>query len=267
MEAIFAPENRLRQMLRVEAALAGAQAGLGIIPKRAADEIEKKATLEHVKPEEVARLREEKGHGIAAMVELLTAACGESGRYVHLGATSNDISDTALALQMKEGIALLKSKLDGLFTETHLAALKRCEERIKECERRVLVGKLSGAVGTHAAFGKKGLELEAEVMRILGLGAAGPSNQLVQRDRHAELVLCLSILAGVLEGIALDTDSKDVLESARLARSKAACALENVAVEHEGELTTLPFELVVIPELFIKSHKMLKELEKVLTEP
>ncbi len=271
MEGLFSPENRLRRMLGVEAALARAQSDLGVIPKRAAEEIERKATLKHVKSAEVAKLREEKRHGVVAMVEILSKACGESGSYVHFGATSNDISDTALALQIKDALELLKESLEKLesqlYTDAHITSLERSREHINECEKRIIVGKLSGAVGTHAALGEKGREVEAEVMQILGLKTATASNQLLQRDRHAELALYLAGLAGVLEGIAVEIGCDSALGPARIVRSRANCALENIAVEHEGELTTLPFEVVVIPEIFILTSEMLDAIGEGLKAP
>ena len=94
VKAIFSEESNLRNMLEVEAALAQAEAEAGIVPKKDADEIQKHANLESVRIEEVKKVEGEIGHNVMAIVKVLSAASGESGKFVHLGATSNDITDT-----------------------------------------------------------------------------------------------------------------------------------------------------------------------------
>ncbi|HEX54509.1 MAG TPA: adenylosuccinate lyase, partial [Candidatus Altiarchaeales archaeon] len=233
---IFEEEYRLQKMLDVEAALAIAHSKVGNIPKSAAEEISKKANILHVKLERVKEIESEINHDVMAMVKALAEQCGSSGKYVHLGATSNDITDTALALQFREYLRFLFDDLDRIknvllnlanehknlvcIGRTHgqhslpityglKFALWACEiqrhiDRINECKERLLVGKMSGAVGTQAAFGKKGIEIQNIVMEILKLRPAIVSNQILQRDRHAEFLLNLALIAETLNKMATE---------------------------------------------------------------
>jgi len=196
MKALFSEEAKLARMLQVEAALAAAQAELRLIPKAAATAIAAKATTAAVRPERVARLEKETGHDVMAVVLALTEQCGaDAGRYVHLGATSNDITDTATALQLREALTILRRGLNTLartladLAEKHRGTLMlgrthgqaatpitfglkmavyalevlRQRERLDEMEARVVVGKMSGAVGTGAAMGPKAVAQACEI--------------------------------------------------------------------------------------------------------
>src|SRR5436309_8365595 len=115
MKSIFEEEARLQRLLDVEAALARAEAKVGLVPREAAAEITKKATTKHVRVARVMELEKETRHDLMAVVLALTEACsGDAGRYVHLGATSNDISDTATALQLRDAIRVLQEGLQAL---------------------------------------------------------------------------------------------------------------------------------------------------------
>ncbi|MBN1539891.1 MAG: adenylosuccinate lyase, partial [Candidatus Thermoplasmatota archaeon] len=216
MKELMSYKARVSRCLQVEAALARAQAKIGNIPMNAAEEITKKASLEYVDLERVAGIESKIHHDIMAIINALTEVCdGDAGKYVHLGATSYDMVDTALALQIRDGLALLDKGLEALeevladkaerykglvmVGRTHgqfaipitlglkiavwLAEFHRHRQRLQECRKRVLVGKMSGAVGTGAGLGEKAFEIESMVMEELGLGVEEASTQIVQRDR------------------------------------------------------------------------------------
>lgn len=223
---IFSEENRLLTQLKVEAALARAHAKLGNIPKESAAEITKKADLKYVSNERVKQIETETKHDVMSVVKALSEQCGEAGKYVHLGATSNDIIDTASAVQIKESLDLIDNDLDKLIGtlsklakkhrktlmvgRTHgqfaipttfgfkiagyLSEVMRHKERVAEMRSRVCVGKMSGAIGTGAALGPKVLEIQDIVMEDLGLGVEEAATQIVCRDRYAELVTTMSII-------------------------------------------------------------------------
>ncbi|RLI93639.1 MAG: adenylosuccinate lyase, partial [Candidatus Altiarchaeales archaeon] len=318
---IFEEEYRLQKMLDVEAALAIAHSKVGNIPKSAAEEISKKANILHVKLERVKEIESEINHDVMAMVKALAEQCGSSGKYVHLGATSNDITDTALALQFREYLRFLFDDLDRIknvllnlanehknlvcIGRTHgqhslpityglKFALWACEiqrhiDRINECKERLLVGKMSGAVGTQAAFGKKGIEIQNIVMEILKLRPAIVSNQILQRDRHAEFLLNLALIAETLNKMATEirnlqrTEIAEVSEKfekkqvgsstmphkrnpihaericglSRVIKANAIASLDNIPLWHERDLTNSSCERIIIPEACILTDYIL----------
>ncbi len=330
MKKVWEEESKLRYWLRVEAALARAHAKLENIPEEVAKEISEKATLKHVKLERVKEIEKEIHHDLMAMVKALSEACeGDAGKYVHLGATSYDIEDTALALQFRDALKIIEGDLKELkevlleLAEKHkkticvgrthgqhalpttygfkfalyATEIQRHLERLEELKKRILVGKMSGAVGTQASFGSKGLELQALVMRDLGLKPALISTQVVQRDRHAELMSFLALIACTLEKVAKEirnlqrTEIAEVFEPftskqvgsstmphkrnphkcericglARIMRSNVLPALENVALEHERDLTNSSVERVILPESFILVDYMLRQMKEILS--
>jgi len=233
---IFSERNRLLYQLKVEAALARAHAKMGNIPEKAADEITRKANLENVKIERVREIEEEIHHDVMAMVKALAEVCGDAGKYVHLGATSYDIVDSANALQIMEAMDIIESGLSEL-KETLLNLAKRYRDtvmlgrthgqyalpitfgmkmavfasetdrhirRIKQCIEEIAVGKMSGAVGTGAALGKYFFEIQDTVMSELGLKAEIPSTQIVGRDRYIALISTLANIAASMEKFATE---------------------------------------------------------------
>lgn len=236
VKSIFSEESNLKLMLEVEAALARAEAEAGIVPREAAEGISKHANLESVKIEEVKRIEKEIGHNVMAMVKVLTLASGESGKFVHLGATSNDITDTANALQFKKFYSLLvddllnlsevlydvsKTNLNtvmigrthgqhalpitfGLKTSVYLSEVMRHIERVEESRKRVVVGKFMGAVGTGAALGKETMKVQSILMKNLGIGEEEGPTQIVDRDRYVEYVSMIANIATSLEKFATE---------------------------------------------------------------
>lgn len=233
MKTVWSEENRFCCVVSAETALVSALASCGIIPEEDAN-----AVSSHAHEATLARAKEieaEIGHDLMGMVKALSEVCGEAGRYVHFGATSSDILDTATGLQLKQALDILDAKLEGFLAvllnraeETkHLVCIARthgqhalpmtyglrfavwAEEiarhrlRISEIRPRAAVGKLTGAVGTLASLGKDGLRVQAEMMRRLGLSDAGLTTQVIARDRYAEYIFLLANIASTLEKIAV----------------------------------------------------------------
>jgi len=225
MRKIFEEETRFQRMLDVEAALAWAHAEVGNIPRSDAERIMAAASIEHVKISRIKEIEREIKHDVAALVRALAEASGPSGAYVHLGATSYDIVDTATALQLKEALNLIERRLNDLekilmektlqykntlmMGRTHgqhalpitlgfkfaiwMREISRHIQRIRQCRDRVVVGKMSGAVGTQAGLGEQAFKIQELVMQKLGIKPADISSQIVQRDRHAELICVFSL--------------------------------------------------------------------------
>ena len=313
MLKIFEEEARVQKLLDVEAALALAHAEVGNIPRKDAEKIAAMAYTKYVKVERVKAIEKEIKHDIASLVRALSEVCGSSGAYVHLGATSYDIVDTANALQLKDALGLIEKKLADLkeilkkqaaqhkgtimIGRTHGQhalpitlgfkfsvwgyEVNRHIERLNECKKRVLAGKISGAVGTQAGLGEHSEVIQELVMKRLGLHAAEISTQIVQRDRYAELVCIYAMVASSLENFATEIRelqrpeigelseafeaSKQVGSStmphkqnpetcervcglARIVRSLAAPALEDVVTWHERDLTQSSAERFILPE-------------------
>jgi adenylosuccinate lyase len=322
MRLVFEEETRVQKMLDVEAALAWAHAEVGNVPRKDANRIMAAALLEHVKLARVKEIEREIKHDVAALVRALAEASGSSGAYVHLGVTSYDIVDTANALQLKEALELIGKKLDELervlmnkavqykstvmMGRTHgqhalpmtlgfkfavwMREVSRHVQRLEQCKQRVLVGKISGAVGTQSGLGEHAMKIQELVMQRLGLKPAEISTQIVQRDRHAELVSLLAIIASSLDNFATEIRElqrpeiaelseqfeaeKQVGSStmphkrnpeicervcglARIVRSLVVPALENVVTWHERDLVQSSAERFIIPESCILTDHML----------
>jgi len=233
---VFSEESKLHLLLEVEAALARAHASTGRIPGPAATVITKKAASGDVKLARVKAIEREIQHDLMAVVKALSEVCGDAGKYVHLGATSYDIIDTANAMQMKEAFGLLRAQLQRLkaallkLARTHretvmlgrthgqaaspitfglkmavfAAETQRHVDRIDDALPRIAVGKLSGPVGTGAGLGKDALDLQRTVMEELDLGVEEASTQIVQRDRYVEALALLANVATSMDRFATE---------------------------------------------------------------
>jgi adenylosuccinate lyase len=264
MLKIFEEEARVQKLLDVEAALALAHAEVGNIPKADAQKIAEKATTKFVKVDRIKAIEKEIKHDIASLVRALSEQCGESGAYVHLGATSYDIVDTANALQLKDATAVLEKRLADFkgILKTQASAYKatvmigrthgqhalpitlgfkfavwgyevaRHLQRLKEAKKRVSAGKVSGAVGTQAGLGKHAEKIQTLVMKRLGLSAAEISTQIVQRDRYAELVCINGMIASSLENFAT--------EIRELQRPEIAEVFESFEAKKQVGSSTMP---------------------------
>ncbi len=326
MNALFEDEYKLCSWLEVEVALAKAHAKLKSIPFEAAGEIE--AAAKEVKLARVLKIENEIHHDLMAMVRALSEKCGKYGGYVHFGATSYDIEDTATGLTLKRAIGILRGHLEetssllkkhaiekkGLvcIARTHgqhavpttygmkfalwYAEVQRHLDRLKRAEENISVGKMSGAAGTMATFSGKGFEIQELVMKQLGLAPAKVTNQVVQRDRHAEVLFDLALIAATLEKIAKEIrnlqrneimeisepfaqkqvgsstmpqkrnphKSERICSLARLVRSNVAVALENIPLEHERDLTNSANERFILSESFIVTDYMLSQMNVIL---
>jgi len=331
MKDIFSDENKLKCLLQVEAALARAHAKLGTIPESAAKEISRKATDGSVKPARVAKIEDQIKHDIMAVVKALTEQCSpKAGKYVHLGATSNDIIDTATAMQIKQALAIIEqdvidvtralAKLAekhrdtvmvgrthgqwaipttfGLKMAVYALEMVRQLERLHEMRPRICVGKMMGAVGTGAAFGKKALRLQALVMKDLGLETPIATTQILQRDRYAELAFHLANIASSLEKFATEVrnlqrreigevqeyfdvkkqvgsstmaqkrnpiTSENICGLARVVRGLLITSFENIPTWHERDLTNSSAERFTIPHAFVLTDHLLRNSVQVFT--
>jgi adenylosuccinate lyase len=316
MASIWSDEGKLRTWLAVELAATAAWAELGVVPAEAADAIQAKAVPPA--PERVAELEATLHHDTAAFVDAVAEQLGEEGRWFHYGLTSSDVVDTALALQIREAGALILEGIDRAFAtvvaradqhrttlqmgRTHgvhaepttfglkLAGwafeLDRGRRRMTRALDGMRVGKLSGAVGTYAATDP---ELERIACERLGLEPAPTSTQILQRDRHAEVLTALAIVASSLDTFALEirhlarTEVAEVQEPfgkgqkgssamphkrnpvvaericglARVVRGTALVGLENVALWHERDISHSSAERVVVPDAFLALDYML----------
>ncbi len=322
MYAVFTEEAKLQSWLDVEVALTWAHAELGTIPKRCAIEIESKAKVGIVKVERCKEIEEKTKHDLLAMVYALQEVCeGDAGGYIHLGATSYDTEDTALALQLRKAMdiiegdlmALLKVLLDKAMEHRETVCIGRTHgqhalpmtygmkfalwasevarhlDRLTETRKRVEVGKMSGAVGTMASFGEKGFEIQRLTMERLKLEPALITNQIIQRDRHAELQCLLALIAGTMDKMGRElrnlqrTEIAEISEPvrspsstmpqklnpsntericglARIVRGSVNASLESIALEHERDISNSGMERINIPEGFILTDYILRQM-------
>src|SRR2546430_4875799 len=323
MKGISGGEPRLQRLLDVEAALARAEAKVGLVPREAAAEITKKATTKYVTVKRVEELERETRHDLMAVVLALTEACtGDAGKFVHLGATSNDIQDSATALQLRSAIQVIDEGLGNLIEALSELAAKhkktimlgrthgqaavpitfglkmavfasdvaRQRERLRQATPRIVVGKMSGAVGTGAAFGPRASEIQSSVIAALGIGVEEASTQVVGRDRHAEFIAVVANLAASLEKFCTEVrnlqrteigevaeafeakkqvgsstmaqkenpvGSENVCSLSRVVRSLVIPALENVPLWHERDLTNSASERIILPHGCVLIDEML----------
>ncbi len=316
MAAIWSDEGKLATWLEVELAATAAWAELGVVPAEAAARI---AQATPPGSERVAELEATLHHDTAAFVDAVSEELGEEGRrWFHYGLTSSDVVDTALSLQIREAGALILAGLERAFVTVSACAqehrdtlqigrthgvhaepttfglklagwafeLARDRERIARALEGMRVGKLSGAVGTYAATDP---ELERLACDRLGLEPAPSSTQILQRDRHAELLAALAVVASSLDAFALEirhlarTEVGEVQEPfgrgqkgssamphkrnpvvaericglARVVRACSLVGLENVALWHERDISHSSAERVAIPDAFLALDYML----------
>jgi adenylosuccinate lyase len=316
MARIWSDERKFETWLEVELAALDAWAELGVVPADAARAVRRHARTPAA--ERVAELERATGHDLAAFVDAVQAELGEEGRWLHYGLTSSDVVDTGLALQVRDAGGLLLEGIDGAFdavvarAEEHRATLcigrthgvhaepttfglklagwafelDRDRRRLQRALEGMRVGKLSGAVGTYSATDP---ELERIASERLGLEPEPVSTQVVPRDRHAELLSALALVASSLERFALEirhlarTEVREVQEPfaagqkgssamphkrnpivaericglARVVRAAAAVGLENVALWHERDISHSSAERVVVPDAFLALDYML----------
>ncbi len=235
MREVFSDHALISRYAEVEIALARAEAACGVIPPHAAEEIASRTNVAALDFDLLRRETEIVGYPILPLVHQIAQQCGEAGRYLHWGATTQDIMDTAVVLQMREGLAIIEKDIDtlrGVLVDlsrryrdapmagrTHLqqalpvtfgykssiwlAAFDRHAERLAQLKPRVLVGQFGGAAGTLASLGDKGFDVQRALCEGLGL-AVPASTWHVARDGFAETLNFLALVTGSLGKIALD---------------------------------------------------------------
>jgi len=330
MKAILSEDNRLHIQLKVEAALALAHAKVGDFTLADARLIASACEPDKISLDRVKELELETKHDVMAMVKAITEKAGKAGRYVHLGATSNDIVDTATALQIKSALDLIEDDVDKLIltlaklakkyrstimvARTHgqfaipttfgfkiagyMSEMLRHKERLREVRNRAAIGKMSGAVGTGAAFGAHFKQIQIEVMKQLGIGYEEAATQIVCRDRYAEVVGLLALICTSCERYATEIrnlqrsevqevaeafdsekqvgsstmaqkknpiTSENVCGLARIARGFVYPALENMILWHERDLTNSSAERFIIPHVFVLTDDILTKTEEVFS--
>jgi adenylosuccinate lyase len=316
MARIWSDEAKLEGWLAVELAALDAWAQVGTVPQATASAIRAQTTAPT--PERVAELEQTTNHDVAAFVDAVTSELGPEGRWFHYGLTSSDVLDTALALVVQDAGRLVLEGIERAFTavahradehrdtltigRTHgvhaepttfglklvgwAFQLTRDRRRVESALEGMRVGKLSGVVGTYSATTP---EVERIACEKLGLEPAPSSTQILQRDRHAELLSALALVASSLERFALEirhlarTEVREVEEPfapgqkgssamphkrnpivaericgiARLVRGYALVGLENVALWHERDISHSSAERVILPDAFLAVDYML----------
>ena len=323
MGAIWSDQRRYETWLQVEIAAADAMAEAGLVPREAARDIREKGTFDIARIEEIEQTTQ---HDVIAFTTAVAEHVGPSARWLHFGLTSSDVLDTAQAIQMREACDLILKDLDALAAavraraeehrrtpmigRTHgvhaepitfglklavwYAEIQRAIDRVRRAREAVSAGKISGAVGTFAHLDPS---IEARVCARLGLTPAPVSSQVIQRDRHAELLSALAIVAASLEKFALEirglqkTEIGEVEEPfgkgqkgssamphkrnpigceqicglARLIRANAMAALENVALWHERDISHSSVERIILPDSFIALDHMLRRFTRIVS--
>jgi adenylosuccinate lyase len=322
MGAIWSDQRRYETWLEVELAAADAMAEAGLIPREAAAEMRAKGAFDIARIEEIEAVTQ---HDVIAFTTAVAEKVGPAARYLHFGLTSSDVIDTAQALQMREACGLIVKNISALMEavreradehrmtpmigRTHgvhaepmtfglklalwYAELRRNLDRVLRARDIVSAGKISGAVGTFAHLDPS---IEARVCERLGLEPAPVSSQVIQRDRHAELMSALAITAASLEKFALEirglqkTEIGEVEEPfgkgqkgssamphkrnpigceqivglARLLRANAMAAFENIALWHERDISHSSVERVILPDSFIALDHMLRRFTRIV---
>jgi len=322
MARLWSDESRFAAWLRVEIAATEVLAERGVVPKAALEAISTRARFDVKRIEEIER---EVQHDVIAFVSNVAESIGFEGRYLHYGLTSSDVVDTALSMLMRDALDLVRAGVVGLmdavreraFRHKHApmigrthgvhaepmtfglklalwhAELQRQLARLERARATIAVGKLSGAVGT---FSHLPPEVEEAVCAKLGLLPAPISSQVLQRDRHAEVLTTLALVAASLEKFATEvralqkTEVREVEEPfgsgqkgssamphkrnpvgceqvtglARLVRANALAALENVALWHERDISHSSVERVIVPDSFLALDHMLARFTRIV---
>ena len=305
MQKVWSDENKFARWIEVEIAVCEAWAELGVVPKSAIPRIKKA----RVDLKRMAEILKETHHDMTAFLRAVAESLGDESRFIHFGLTSSDVMDTALSLQMVEAADLLAGDIEELISvlsgmalkykytpmigRTHgvhaepisfglklalwVEEMKRNRQRLEEARKVMAVGKISGAVGTYATLTP---EVEVKACARLGLAPAPVSSQILQRDRHAQFVTTLAIVASSLEKFATEirglqrTETREVEELfeagqtgssamphkrnpelcericglARLVRGYAVTAMENIALWHERDISHSSAERIILPD-------------------
>jgi adenylosuccinate lyase len=324
MGRIWSEQHKFETWLQVEIAAAEVMAEEGLIPREAAAEIKQKSSFSIDRVQAIERVVK---HDVIAFTQAVAENIGEAGRFLHFGLTSYDVVDTALGLRLVAAADLILAGIDnlariakgraldhkrtvmvgrthGVHAEPMTFGLKlalwytelgRSRERVARARQAVAVGKLSGAVGTFAHLSPA---TEEKVCARLGLAAAPVSSQVLQRDRHAEMLAALAILASQLDKFATEirslqrTEIREVEEFfsekqkgssamphkrnpvtceqisglARIVRGNLQAALENIPLWNERDISHSSVERVILPDSFILTDHLLRKMAEVLDQ-
>ena len=322
MAAIWSASHKTDTWLRVELMVCEGWAREGIIPQEAMEKIRRAS----YNGERMQEIEQETHHDVISFLRSIQEQLGPEGRFIHLGLTSSDVLDTGLAAQLKEAGILLTTSLAELVQTVAQAAvqykytlmvgrthgihaepttlglklalwvdeLRRGQERLAAALEEVTVGKISGAVGTHATVPP---QIEEFVCEEMGLGVEPISSQIVQRDRHAHFITSLALLGSSLEKMAQEirhlqrTEISEAFEPfaagqqgsssmphkrnpelcericglARVLRGFAVTAMENIALWHERDISHSSAERIIIPDACILAHYMLHTFTHVMS--
>ena len=322
MARIWSEQNRFQAWLDVEIAATEVLAERGTVPKEALAAIKERAKFDVAR---IDAIEKEVQHDVIAFVSNVAENVGPEGRWLHYGLTSSDVVDTALSVLMRDACDLILTDVDALMDAVKTRALEhrntpmigrthgvhdepmtfglklaiwhselaRDRERLVRARKTIAVGKLSGAVGT---FSHLPPAVEEAVCARLGLEPAPIASQVLQRDRHAELMTTLAILAASLETFATEvralqkTEFRELEEPfragqkgssamphkrnpvgceqvtglARLVRANALAALENVALWHERDISHSSVERVIVPDSFLALDHMLRRFTDIV---
>ncbi len=330
MRDIFEEENTLNYQLLFEAVVAEVQAELGIIPLDASKEISdivknKKVTLQRVK-----ELEAKTDHDTAAMIEAMSELCDKARPWIHYGLTSYDVIDSRISMQIRDALAIIEPKIKRLMLllidlalrykelpavgRTHgqhasiisfglkfavwLSDLIAHIQHLNQLKERVLVCKTLGVVGTGSLMGKDALRVQELVAKRLNLYPIDAATQVVSRERHAEMLQFIALLASTLDKIAVEIrnlqrseiyevsepfkegqigssavpvkrnpiKSERISSLARILRATSHVALENIALWHERDLSNSSNERFIIPISFILLDEMLNSINNVLRD-
>ena len=305
MKRVWSDESKFAKWLEVEIAVCEAWAELDVIPREAVPKIK----LARLNLKRMGEILKETHHDMTAFIRSVAESLGDESRFIHLGLTSSDVIDTALSLQLTEASEILnqdikelisvlaqeaiKHKYTAMIGRTHgihaepltfglklalwVEEMKRNRQRLAEAKRAIAVGKISGAVGTYATLSP---QVEEKTCARLGLAPAPISSQILQRDRHAQFVTTLAIIAGSLEKFATEirslqrTETREVEEPfgasqtgssamphkrnpelcericglARLVRGYALTSMENITLWHERDISHSSTERIILPD-------------------
>lgn len=331
MIEIFSEQKKIDYQLEIEGAAAVSQSEIGLIPKSVGKKILKAATSGKITVKRIKQLEAKSDHDTAALVESLSEKCTKDARpWIHYGLTSNDLVDTSNSMQMRDALSIIQPKVAkiasilakravqyskvpavgrthgqhasiisfGLKFANWAAEMAKHVERIEQIKERILVCKTLGVVGTGSLMGAKSLEVQKRVAKRLRLYPAEVTTQVIPRERYAEYIFEMALIAATLEKMAIEirnlqrTEIAEVAERfkkgqmgssavpvkrnpikservssfSKMLRSQVGIAFENIPLWHERDLSNSANERFVIPTASILADEMLETMTKIISD-
>lgn len=331
MIEIFSEQKKIDYQLEIEGAAAVSQSEIGLIPKSVGKKILKAATSGKITVKRIKQLEAKSDHDTAALVESLSEKCTKDARpWIHYGLTSNDLVDTSNSMQMRDALSIIQPKVAkiasilakravqyskvpavgrthgqhasiisfGLKFANWAAEMAKHVERIEQIKERILVCKTLGVVGTGSLMGAKSLEIQKRVAKRLRLYPAEVTTQVIPRERYAEYIFEMALIAATLEKMAIEirnlqrTEIAEVAERfkkgqmgssavpvkrnpikservssfSKMLRSQVGIAFENIPLWHERDLSNSANERFVIPTASILADEMLETMTKIISD-